>query len=179
MHSAPFSTGSHNSLSMEKRDQQRKGKFGAAMLLYKRTPFHQDKPQMDLARQKLTLSQFLQIIRTHAMLWENLLEFRNKKENILKILGITENKSMWSGGIRLWPSNSVGDLSTWLATGSGQHSRCCLLLHACGHSRTPGTRRLAERHWWLHPGTADLLTSAVNFCGHGRLESICLQTGRV
>lgn len=30
------------------------------------------------------------IINTHAPLWEKLLEFRNKKENILTIFGITK-----------------------------------------------------------------------------------------
>lgn len=79
MRGAPFSTRSHHSLSMEKKAQQWKGKLGAAMLLHKRTTFHQDTPQVDLARQKPTPSQFLQIINTHAPLWEKLLELRNNK----------------------------------------------------------------------------------------------------
>lgn len=141
--------------------RRRRNNGKANLGLHKRTPSHQDIPQVSLARQKLTPSQFLQIIKTHAPLWETLLELRTRRKILPRFGGITEDKSMRSGGRRL---------STWPPMGWGQLSRYCLLLHACAHSRIPGTRGLAERHWWLHPGTADLLTSAVKFCGQGGWE---------
>lgn len=76
-----------DSLSMEKARQQWEGKFGAAMLLHKGITLSFRYTIDELGDTKANP---VPIIKTHAPLWEKLLEFRNKKENLLTIFGITK-----------------------------------------------------------------------------------------
>lgn len=111
----------------------------------------------------------------HAPFRENRHESRNKKENILKIFGITESKPEWSRSTRLWPSNSVGGLSTWTAMGWGQLWRCCLLLHAVDTAEHP-----APGDWLRGTASYSWLTDFLSeFLWSREAASICLQGGRV